>query len=78
MQTNEADVLEELHELDDFLKRVVRGIPMGRLGEPDEVAAAVLFLCSPAGRWVNGVSLRVDGGEYGADTPMEIYPGRSW
>jgi NAD(P)-dependent dehydrogenase (short-subunit alcohol dehydrogenase family) len=77
MQTNEADVLEELQGLTDFIGDVARCIPAGRLGEPDEVAATVLFLCSPAGRWINGVALRVDGGEY-ASNWVELFPGRAW
>jgi NAD(P)-dependent dehydrogenase (short-subunit alcohol dehydrogenase family) len=36
--------------------------PLGRVGEGDDVAAAVLFLCSPAARFVTGVDLPVDGG----------------
>jgi NAD(P)-dependent dehydrogenase (short-subunit alcohol dehydrogenase family) len=77
MTTNEADVLEELEGLEDFLGDVIRRTPMQRLGEPDEVASAVLFLCSEAGRWVNGVALRVDGGEYAANW-VDLFPGRSW
>jgi len=34
----------------------------GRAGKPDEVAALVHYLVAPAGRFVTGVSLRVDGG----------------
>jgi NAD(P)-dependent dehydrogenase (short-subunit alcohol dehydrogenase family) len=37
-------------------------IPMGRVGQPDDVAAAVVYLCSPAASLVTGTSLVVDGG----------------
>jgi L-rhamnose 1-dehydrogenase len=37
-------------------------IPLGRLGEPDDVAGPVVFLASPAARYVTGSSLLVDGG----------------
>jgi len=36
--------------------------PLGRLGQPDDVADAVLFLASPAARWISGACLVVDGG----------------
>ena len=36
--------------------------PLGRLGEPADVADAVLFLVSPAARWISGANLVVDGG----------------
>ncbi|MGA8259205.1 MAG: 3-oxoacyl-ACP reductase FabG [Arenicellales bacterium] len=39
-------------------------IPLGRLGDPDDVAQAVLYLASPAGAYVTGTTLHVNGGMY--------------
>lgn len=44
------------------VERWERAAPLGRLGHPDDVADAVLFLASPAARWVTGTTLTVDGG----------------
>jgi NAD(P)-dependent dehydrogenase (short-subunit alcohol dehydrogenase family) len=46
----------------DFAERVVARIPIGRIGQPDEVAAAVLFAASPAASLVTGSAIFVDGG----------------
>jgi NAD(P)-dependent dehydrogenase (short-subunit alcohol dehydrogenase family) len=46
----------------DFRAAVLERIPLGRLGTPDEVAAAVLFAASPGATLMTGASLLVDGG----------------
>jgi len=46
----------------DAMKEIMRDQPIGRLGRSDEIAAAVLWLCSPGASFVLGVALPVDGG----------------
>ena len=46
----------------DYLDEVLQRTPMGRIGEPEEVAAAVAFLCMPASSYVTGECVAVDGG----------------
>jgi 3-oxoacyl-[acyl-carrier protein] reductase len=43
---------------------VLRTIPWGRMGTPEEVASAVVFLASDAASWITGVTLSVDGGQH--------------
>jgi NAD(P)-dependent dehydrogenase (short-subunit alcohol dehydrogenase family) len=48
---------------DDALENLLRDSPLGRLVKPQEVAAAVLYLCSPEAAAVTGTTLMVAGGE---------------
>ena len=41
---------------------LLRRVPMGRMGEPEEIAAAVLYLASPEAAYVTGATLHVNGG----------------
>lgn len=46
-----------------FLEKLDNAYPLGRLGTPEEVAYAVLMLCSPRASLINGACIVVDGGE---------------
>ena len=46
----------------EALKGFLAGIPLGRLGEPDETASVALFLASEASSYITGHTIVVDGG----------------
>lgn len=52
------------------LEKVARWYPMGRLGTPDDVANAVMFLASDEAGWITGAALPVDGGLLAGNLPM--------
>jgi 7-alpha-hydroxysteroid dehydrogenase len=56
---------------DDNLRRTMEdATPLHRLGEPEDIAAAVVYLCSPAGSYITGKVLEVDGGIEGSNLDM--------
>ena len=57
VKTDMAKALWEPNEA-----RIAKSMPLRRLGEPDDIARAALFLCSDAASWITGAHLVVDGG----------------
>ncbi len=57
---------EELAQLSDDVAaqeaRTLKDIPAGRLCDPDEIAASIVFLCSPAASYISGTTMIADGG----------------
>lgn len=47
---------------DDTKERIIRKTTVKRLGEPEDIGYSILYLCSPAGAYVSGTNLVVDGG----------------
>jgi len=46
----------------DYEQKLVKNIPLGRYGEPEDIAQAILWLCDPANSFVTGLALPLDGG----------------
>lgn len=61
-----TSALDIVTSSDELRTRMEAATPLGRIGEPEDVAAAVVYLASPASAYVTGTLLRVDGG---IDTP---------
>jgi NAD(P)-dependent dehydrogenase (short-subunit alcohol dehydrogenase family) len=55
-------VAEMLAKEPEAMKEILRDQPIGRLGRPEEIASAVLWLCGPGASFVIGHALAVDGG----------------
>jgi NAD(P)-dependent dehydrogenase (short-subunit alcohol dehydrogenase family) len=58
----EGGLAEQQGDRDAVLEKVAAGRPLGRLAEPDEIAAVIVFLCSDAASYVTGAAWSADGG----------------
>jgi len=47
---------------EEFMKGIINNVPLGRMGNPDEITKAVSFLASDDSSYVTGIELFVDGG----------------
>ncbi len=53
---------EQFQTSEEIQRRGARAVPMGRVGDPDDCAGAVLMLCGKAGEYITGQSIHIDGG----------------
>ena len=58
----QTDFAKALWENPDLLKRTTRVTPLGRIGQPEEIAGAAVFLASSAGAYMTGQAMVIDGG----------------
>ncbi len=47
---------------EELIQRLTKDIPLGRLGQPDDIARVISFLASPESGWINGQVIKVNGG----------------
>ena len=62
MGSTATSALETVLENDELHDEMVRRTPLQRLGQPEDIALAALYLASPAASWITGKILEVDGG----------------
>ncbi|GAB2451723.1 SDR family NAD(P)-dependent oxidoreductase [Streptosporangium sandarakinum] len=64
---------QEVNPITEEYAAAVSGNPLGRIGQPDDVAAAVFFLASPEAAWTTGAVLRVDGGSSAGNPALPVH-----
>ena len=61
-QIFEREAAEDGVDIEEVIKRRTADIPLGKLIEPEDIASAALFFCSPLANMITGQSIAVDGG----------------
>ncbi|MFF0306769.1 SDR family NAD(P)-dependent oxidoreductase [Streptosporangium sp. NPDC004379] len=64
---------QEVNPITEEYAAAVSGNPLGRVGQPADVAAAVFFLASPEAAWTTGAVLRVDGGSSAGNPALPVH-----
>jgi NAD(P)-dependent dehydrogenase (short-subunit alcohol dehydrogenase family) len=59
---DEGGLADQAGEREEVLRKVAAGRPLGRLAQPEEIAAVAVFLASPAASYVTGAAWSADGG----------------
>ena len=67
-----TDALAPFLKVGDLQQQMEALTPMARLGTPEDIACAVLYLASPASSWVTGKVFEIDGGTVDSNWPLKI------
>jgi len=67
-----TSALDIVMESDELRQAIEAGTPLGRIGDPEDIAAAVVYLSSQAGSYLTGKVLEVDGGLQGPNLDMGL------
>ena len=67
-----TSALDIVMQSDELRTAMEAGTPLGRIGDPEDIAAAVIYLASEAGSYVTGKVLEVDGGAESPNLDMGI------
>ena len=65
-----TSALDIVMQTDDLRQALEASTPLHRIGDPEDIAAAVVYLASPAGSYITGKVLEVDGGIEGPNLDM--------
>jgi 7-alpha-hydroxysteroid dehydrogenase len=68
----QTDALAFVLASEELKQQMIELTPMARLGQPEDVALAALYLASPAASWVTGKVFEIDGGTYASSWPMKM------
>jgi NAD(P)-dependent dehydrogenase (short-subunit alcohol dehydrogenase family) len=59
----ETDLTRKRLEDKEFCEYFVKRVPLGKIGQPEDLVGPVLFLCSEASNWMTGQTIVLDGGQ---------------
>jgi 3-oxoacyl-[acyl-carrier protein] reductase len=62
--TSRSTAEREGISIDEVLERGGKAVPMGRIGQPDDLGSFVVYLASARAEWITGTSTQIDGGAY--------------
>jgi NAD(P)-dependent dehydrogenase (short-subunit alcohol dehydrogenase family) len=62
VETPMLEIVTNAKNPEEAMEKATRRYPLGRLGQPEDVARAIFFLADPANSWITGMELNVDGG----------------